>query len=83
MTSQESLALRRRLARLQADTNKQSALLEAAQSGCDTLQSVVCELTAEVERLRSVHGDLHDRLASADAARALVEVTGHLASCLL
>ena len=71
------MALRRRLARLQDDMNKQSANLEAAQSGRDVLQSRVCELTAETERLVSVQECLQGRVTSAEAACENVQVSGH------
>ena len=77
LRSQEVVALRRRLARLQKDTSKQSARVEAAQGDRKMLQSVVCELTVEVERLGNVQNDLQDRVASAQAAREVVEVRGH------
>ena len=68
------MALRRRLARLQSDMNKQTAVLEAAESSRGVLQSIVCELTAETERLGAVQRCLQDRLASAEAARDMMKV---------
>ena len=63
---QEVVALRRRLARLQKDMNKQTSVLEAAEHNSSVLQSMVCELTAETERLESVRRWLQDRLAFAE-----------------
>ncbi len=71
---QEVVAVRRRLARLQNDMNTQTAVLETAERNRDMLQSTVCELTAETERLGSVQGCLRDRLASAEAALGVAKV---------
>ena len=82
-SSQEAVALRRRLARLQRDMNRQTAVLEAAESNRSLLQSVACELTADTERLGSVQGCLRNRLASAVAARSVAEVCFPRACCVI